>query len=715
MGGHRRKNKVNPFAQKKRIRKENAEIKQQRAQEPYEEIVRENENFIKYYKLQNICPEGEWESFLKAIRSNLPVTFRVTGSRGESQALLDIIKHEFFDDYINGAKELQSDEQEFEKPFCLPWYPNELAWQLELTRKDIRRSESLFRLHNFLIAETSAGGISRQEAVSMIPPIVLDVKPHHKVLDMCAAPGSKTAQLIESLHATDEIPTGFVVANDLDNNRCYMLVHQAKRLNSPCFLVTNHDSTQLPNLRIGPNDEVLKFDRVLCDVPCSGDGTMRKNPDIWKKWNAAQALNLHGIQYRVAKRGAELLAVGGRLVYSTCSLNPIENEAVIYRLVKESEGALEIVDASELVPGLKYHKGMTNWRPADRDIEFYDKFEDVPERWITSIRPQMFADDPEDIKKHGIEKCIRILPHLQNTGAFFVVALVKKKLLPWEKDESLKTKLPANETSNTTETSDNVTKSEEKSVPWGPQRKKRRLHGYKEDPFVFFEPNDETWPTIKEYYQISDKFDSQCLLTRCLGGKKKNIYYCTEPIRQIVQKNEHAVKIINTGVKAFARCDNKNMKCAFRLAQEGLPTTNLFIGDSRRVLIERDDLIILLQNNDPMNPPSITSLSETTQGRIENLGPGSCILYYKDEKFSLTLVGWRGMQSLRAYIDTNETIHMLRLLRADISKFDKNKYKKVDETTEEAEVVNAEEIDETPEEDETNKDEKMDVTIEANA
>lgn len=126
-----------------------------------------------------------------------------------------------------------------------------MAWQLNLTRKNIRSSEHLFKLHNFLISETNAGAISRQEAVSMIPPVVLDVKPEDKVLDMCAAPGSKTAQLIEALHSgKEEIPSGFVVANDVDNNRCYMLVHQAKRMNSPCFLVTNYDSSCYPNVLV---------------------------------------------------------------------------------------------------------------------------------------------------------------------------------------------------------------------------------------------------------------------------------------------------------------------------------------------------------------------------------------------------------------------------------------------------------------------------------
>lgn len=71
-----------------------------------------------------------------------------------------------------------------------------------------------------------------------------------QVLDMCAAPGSKTAQIIEMLHAEgdDVLPQGYVVANDIDNKRCYMLVHQAKRLNSPCMAVINHDSAILPNL-----------------------------------------------------------------------------------------------------------------------------------------------------------------------------------------------------------------------------------------------------------------------------------------------------------------------------------------------------------------------------------------------------------------------------------------------------------------------------------
>ncbi len=87
-------------------------------------------------------------------------------------------------------------------------YPNELAWQVNLTRQMIRRNAELAKLHHFLISETVCGAISRQEAVSMIPPLVMDVQPHHKVLDMCAAPGSKTTQLLEMLHADETKPAG---------------------------------------------------------------------------------------------------------------------------------------------------------------------------------------------------------------------------------------------------------------------------------------------------------------------------------------------------------------------------------------------------------------------------------------------------------------------------------------------------------------------------
>lgn len=116
----------------------------------------------------------------------------------------------------------------------------------------------------------------------MVPPLLLDVRPGHKVLDMCAAPGSKTAQIVEALHATenqDGIPgslsiltiDGLVLANDSDGKRCHILIHQLQRLQTPCLIVTNHEAQMLPGIRIkgeGGELQSILFDRILCDVPC---------------------------------------------------------------------------------------------------------------------------------------------------------------------------------------------------------------------------------------------------------------------------------------------------------------------------------------------------------------------------------------------------------------------------------------------------------------
>lgn len=394
------------------------------------------------------------------------------------------------------------------------------------------------------------------------------------------------------------------------------------------------------------------------------------------------------IQYRILKRGSELLKVGGRLVYSTCSLNPLENEAVLCRILKESRGALHLVDASASLPGLKYKQGMNYWEPGTNDQVFYKKWEDVPPKWHTIIRPHMFAPDEEEIKTYHLERSIRILPHQQNTGGFFVAVFEKTAVLHWEggaratkkQEEEInkERKKEADAANNVEENSTTVEeeeipttttemKEEKKSVPWGPQRKKHV--GYKEDPYVFFKGNEEAFKSIKSFYCLNDEFDSTCLLTRSEGGKMKNIYFCSKEVQDLVTRNEHIVKIINTGVKTFARCDNKNSKCAFRLAQEGLGGLKGFIGPDRRAVLQKEDLIKLLQCDDPTKPPEIASLTEFTQLRIRELSHGSCVLQYNDDKLSLTLVGWRGTHSLRAYVDSNETVHVLRLLGADISKY----------------------------------------------
>ena len=95
------------------------------------------------------------------------------------------------------------------------------------------------------------------------------------------------------------------------------------------------------------------------------------------RWNPVTSLNLHGVQFRILKRGLEMLEVGGRLVYSTCSLNPLEDEAVIYRMLVEAGDAIQLADAAEKVQGLKYSTGISKWKIAMKDGAMYTEFDQV--------------------------------------------------------------------------------------------------------------------------------------------------------------------------------------------------------------------------------------------------------------------------------------------------------------------------------------------------
>jgi 16S rRNA C967 or C1407 C5-methylase (RsmB/RsmF family) len=163
------------------------------------------------------------------------------------------------------------------------------------------------------------------------------------------APGSKTCQILEKLSNK-----GAIVANDASSQRAYMLVHQLRRImhNNPVVLITSCDAQFFP--------QSLSFDRVLGDVPCSGDGTSRKNIGIWKHWNQLGPLALHSLQFDIAWKGVALLKVGGYLCYSTCSQNPVEDEAVVAELLRRANGSLELVDAQ--LEGFKTRPGLSAWK-----------------------------------------------------------------------------------------------------------------------------------------------------------------------------------------------------------------------------------------------------------------------------------------------------------------------------------------------------------------
>ncbi|KAI8139197.1 S-adenosyl-L-methionine-dependent methyltransferase [Fennellomyces sp. T-0311] len=609
-------------------------------------MIKDNEQFKSYYKNQNILSEKEFEQFYEALQTPLPSTFRITGTRSHALEIQKLIK----DVYIPAMQDVTIDGVKIDPPEPLPWYPDELGWQINASRMVVKRSPEFKTFHKFIVGETEAGNLSRQEAVSMVPPLLMDVQPHQWVLDMCAAPGSKTAQIIEAVHANDrlgEMPAGLVIANDADYKRSYLLIHQLKRLQSPCFVATNHEAQDFPGIRLTDADGKvtgpLRFDRVLCDVPCSGDGTIRKNEKIWVNWNQGGALELHSTQVEIFLRGAHLTKVGGRIVYSTCSLNPVENEAVVAEVLRRTKGALILRDVSDQLPKLKRKQGLETWKVMTKDGKYLGSTDDLQDHPQKGKFPKSVFP-PDNAHKLHLDRCLRIYPHLQNTGGFFVA--VFDKVQPMSRSErdtndadvSPTTKLVPSKRS----TSQRSTETEDKkAIP-------------REAPFELVPKDDSEISKISEFYGLDPSFPRDQFLVRSEGdNKSKTMYFVSKAVKELLSLQDvHRLNIVNTGTRVFIRQNSaEEGRMAFRLTCEGLPLLDRVLSDRRRVLLSSaSDLKTLLTEA----YPKIEKFETHTVAKLESIELGCCV-FDVDSSMAignqlgvnkLTLPVWKGKVSL---------------------------------------------------------------------
>ncbi|KAM9959496.1 hypothetical protein ACTFIR_000573 [Dictyostelium discoideum] len=677
-------------------------------------IQPKSEIFEQYYKAMGIIDnEEEFKKMFELMGKPLPTTFRINTTIGKSLQSLVIDQLKELVNESSGYKDIEIDGELVELPSPFSWYPNEMAWKSSIPKKSFKKNPELSKFHHFLVHHNQQGNITRQEAVSMIPPLFLDVQSHYNILDMCAAPGSKTTQILEDLHmkhnleneeiikrslkvdggdsgSSNEkpsiyIPKGCIIANDVDTNRCYMLVTQTTRLGSPAIIVTNHEAQNFPLLYSKNSDgseSPIYMDRILCDVPCSGDGTTRKNPEVWKKWTHAGSIGLHQLQIKIATRGCQLLKVGGRMVYSTCSMNPVENEAVIAQIIQKSGGSIKLVDVSSQYPSLIRRPGLHSWTVIDKAGNF-PTFESQPEDKKYKLSKTLWPPTPQEAIDMHLEYCMRVYPHLQDTGGFFIAVLEKvsdcpnqigKKTGPLNQIDNDQTIITTTATTTATETAtttDNntTTTTDEKTTettienqankqikndrqPKLKERDKRQK--FFEEPFTV--PSEELkkeLDVVSKFYGLIE-FPMDNLLTR--GKNSQKIYWASDSVLSIISnESNNSLKVINCALKLFQRHDGLGaMECAYRISQDSVLWIEPFLS-KRIVTMTHDDLVMIFKKNEPF----FTDFNESICDQLKAMEPGCFVIKISGalrETLSsgMAFSAWRGKVSMHLLVSKQE-------------------------------------------------------------
>ena len=192
------------------------------------------------------------------------------------------------------------------------------------TTERVSGQENFFRLTNIPEDALTSGHCYIQDPSTAAACLLLDPQPGERVLDACAAPGGKTGYLAELMNNS-----GFILACDRDDRRVETLRDNLKRLGADVVQAIRHDWTKQTS------GGETAFDRILIDAPCSNTGVMRRRIDVRWRLTSDDFSRMAGEQMRIIRATVPLLKPGGVLVYSTCSLEPEENEQVVDRTLKE--------------------------------------------------------------------------------------------------------------------------------------------------------------------------------------------------------------------------------------------------------------------------------------------------------------------------------------------------------------------------------------------
>jgi len=245
----------------------------------------------------------------------------------------DAFEASFGREFHNGIRinTLRSDPAEFNSRsgFLLkriPWTENGFYMD---------REKKFFSGHPYY----HAGLYYIQEASAMLPARLMRAVPGERILDLCAAPGGKSTELAASMKNQ-----GLLVSNDVSSSRAKALVHNIETMGIVNCVVTSASPEKLASLM------PQYFDGILIDAPCSGEGMFHKEASMMESWKKTGPDHYHPIQKSILDSAAVMLAPGGRLVYSTCTFSPQENEGTIASFLEtHPDFSVQDIDEDEML------------------------------------------------------------------------------------------------------------------------------------------------------------------------------------------------------------------------------------------------------------------------------------------------------------------------------------------------------------------------------
>ncbi|OQS03166.1 tRNA (cytosine-5-)-methyltransferase NSUN2 [Thraustotheca clavata] len=419
-----------PTKTKKQLAKESLEERKAKAQKQKEirsekvvwrKFGRENNLFEKYYGDLWQLSKDEWKKLSESLESPPSVHFRINET---FSSLSEIAKGSLDCDFnITGTIiKLPTGAEKSLHMSTVPYDPS--IWKINVDAKTLRKTPSLEAVNNFIRDQALIGSVLRQESMNMLLPRFMDLQPNHNVLDLHGSGASRAAVFVERMLDSDsKEPTGVVLVNEPDAASATKAIRVVSNTvsNASNIIITTHKAEEFPEAF----DESLVFDRVLCSVPCSGDGSIRKYPEKWRTWTPTTSLPYHATQVELAQKALQSLKVGGYMVYCTRSFHPIENEAVVAQILRTANGAYELVDASSFVPELKTRPGVSSWQVCKDDMTKLESFDSTSEsdRRAMKLRPSMFPPAKDEI--FNLDRCIRVLPHDNDTHGFFIAVIRK--------------------------------------------------------------------------------------------------------------------------------------------------------------------------------------------------------------------------------------------------------------------------------------------------